>query len=73
MDFDLAVAKTITFSERWRLETRLESYNLFNHPHFNNPGTQLGAANFGVTTSTVPPADGTTSARQVQVAMKLHS
>jgi hypothetical protein len=72
VDFDLAVAKTIKFSERWRLETRLESYNLFNHPHFNNPGTQLGAANFGVITSTVAQSDGTTSARQVQVAMKLH-
>jgi carboxypeptidase family protein len=72
VDFDVAFSKTILFTERWRLETRLESYNLFNHPHFANPGTQLGAANFGVITSTVSESDGTTSARQLQVAMKLH-
>jgi Carboxypeptidase regulatory-like domain/TonB dependent receptor len=72
VDFDLSLAKTIKFSERLQLETRFESYNLFNHPHFENPGNQLGSSDFAVITSTASQPDGTTSARQIQVAVKLH-
>jgi hypothetical protein len=72
VDFDLSLAKTIKFSEKLQLETRFESYNLFNHPHFETPGNQLGSSDFGVITSTASQPDGTTSARQIQVAMKLH-
>ena len=71
VNFDLALAKTVKFTERVQLEARFESYNLFNHPHFNTPGNQLGAPDFGVITSTATQPDGTTSARQIQVAMKL--
>jgi hypothetical protein len=72
VNFDLALAKTIKFTERLQLETRFESYNLFNHPHFDNPGNRLGSSDFGVITSTGSQPDGTTSGRQIQVAMKLH-
>jgi len=74
VNFDLALAKSIRFTERLQLETRFESYNLFNRPQFQNPGNpgnQLGSANFGMVTSTLTQPDGTTSARQIQVAMKL--
>jgi len=55
-----------------------EGYNILNHPHFQNPGTDaantgnlIGQSQFGVITSTYQQPDGTTSARQVQVALKI--
>jgi hypothetical protein len=78
-DFDLAFSKKMKLSERFVLETRFEGYNIFNHPHFLNPGTDgSGVGNliesslFGVITATQTQPDGTTSARQIQVAMKLN-
>jgi len=78
VDFDLAFAKKMKLSERFQLETRFEGYNIFNHPHFLNPGTDsagvgnlIGSGIFGVITNTYTQPDGTTSARQIQVAMKL--
>jgi hypothetical protein len=60
------------------MELRFEGYNIFNHPEFTNPGSdpanlgnQLGSALFGVITSTRNNPDGTTSARQIQVALRL--
>jgi hypothetical protein len=61
------------------LELRFEGYNIFNHPHFLNPGTDgagvgnlIGNPLFGVITQTATQEDGTTSARQIQVALKLN-
>ncbi len=78
VDFDLAFAKKMQFTERFGGELRFECFNLFNHPNFNNPGSdagalgnQLGSPLFGIITSTVGQPDGTTSARQMQVALRL--
>jgi hypothetical protein len=78
VNFDLAFAKKMKLGERLQLETRFEGYNIFNHPHFLNPGTDsagvgnlIGSSLFGVITNTFVQPDGTTSARQMQVAMKL--
>ena len=78
VDFDLAFAKRMKLSERFQLELRFEGYNIFNHPHFLNPGTDsadvgnlVGSSLFGIITSTYTEPDGTTSARQIQVALKL--
>ena len=78
VDFDLAFAKKTKLSERFQLELRFEGYNIFNHPHFLNPGTDsanvgnlIGSSLFGIITNTYVEPDGTTSARQIQVAMKL--
>ena len=77
-NFDLAFAKTMKLGERFQLETRFEGYNIFNHPHFLNPGTDsagngnlINTSVFGVINKTYTQPDGTTSARQIQVAMKL--
>ena len=60
------------------MELRIEGYNVFNHPHFKNPGADasalgnlVGSSQFGVITSTVTQPDGTTSARQLQVGLRL--
>jgi hypothetical protein len=78
VDFNLDFAKKMKLTERFGLEFRAECYNLFNHPHFTNPGADPSSAGnllssglFGVITSTVSQPDGTTSARQMQMALRL--
>jgi hypothetical protein len=78
VDFDMSVAKKMKITERVGLELRFEGYNIFNHPNFLNPGTDpahvtnvLASGAAGLITSTVTNGDGTTSARQMQVGMKL--
>ena len=80
MNFDLVFAKKMKITETLQAELRVEGYNIFNHPNFTNPGTnQLPVwepdrqcGNFGLITSTVGRPDATTSARQMQVALKLN-
>jgi hypothetical protein len=78
VDFDLSIAKKMQLTERIGWELRFEGYNLFNHPNFLNPGSDAAhqgnvrtSGQFGLITGTVGSPDGTTGARQVQVAMKL--
>ena len=74
---DVSLSKTTTLTERLHLETRLEVYNLANHANFRTPGEIDGQGNgltlplFGVITSQISRADGTTGARQLQMAAKL--
>lgn len=78
VNFNMAMSKTTSITERVKLELRFEGYNVFNHPHFTNPGADaaslgnlLNSGLFGVITSTVSQPDGTTSARQLQVGAKV--
>ncbi len=74
---DISLAKTTKLTERLALETRLEVYNLANHANFRTPGEVDGQGNalatplFGVITSQITRPDGTTGARQLQMAAKL--
>ncbi len=71
-NFDAALAKKTSITERVKLETRFELFNIFNHPQFYQPGnTRALPGTFGVSTSTITRPDGTTAARQLQAAMKL--
>jgi len=78
-DWDMTIAKKMTITERVKAELRFEGYNIFNHPHFLNPGTDnaslgnfIGApGTFGAIFNTYTQPDGTTSARQIQVALKI--
>jgi len=52
----------------FKVETRLEAFNAFNHPSFGNPAANISSSgvNFGkVTTTTVP-------SRVLQVAVKVY-
>ena len=75
-NFNTAVSKKMHLTELVVLEMRFEGYNIFNHPHFLNPNidstTLLDSSQFGQLTSTYTQPDGTTSARHIQVAMKLN-
>jgi len=77
-DWDVTLAKRMTITERVKAELRFEGYNILNHPHFQNPGTDaaaqgnlIGQGQFGVITATYEQPDGTTSARQIQAVLKV--
>jgi Carboxypeptidase regulatory-like domain len=69
-NFDLSLKKNFAFTERFRMEFRVDAFNAFNHTQFkgdaNNGGigTSLGSGNFGQVTSAF---DG----RQLQLGLKL--
>jgi len=78
VNFDMSASKKMKFGERVGLEARFECFNIFNHPEFSTPGsdpsalgnrTQSGLT--GLILSTLTREDGTTSARQMQLALKL--
>ena len=41
-NIDLALFKNFALGERFRLEARVQAYNLTNTPHFANPNSVLG-------------------------------
>jgi hypothetical protein len=72
VNVDSSLLKDTSITERLKLQLRFEFYNLFNHPQFGQPGNSIAApGTFGLSTSTLTRPDGTTSARQIQVAGKL--
>ncbi|MGC2768850.1 MAG: TonB-dependent receptor [Candidatus Acidiferrum sp.] len=72
-NIDMAAIKDTALTEKLKLQFRAEFYNLFNHAQFNQPYNFFSPsfAIFGQSTSTVTRPDGTTSARQIQFALKL--
>lgn len=51
-DWDMNLIKHITWRERYLLELRADSFNVFNHPNFGTPNaTQSNASTFGTITS----------------------
>ncbi len=69
---DLVLSKMQTLTERARLQLRFEFFNLFNRVQLAQPGNLIeNPGTFGLSTSTVIRSDGTTSARQIQLALKL--
>jgi hypothetical protein len=68
---DIALMKNIRITERFRLQLRSEAFNLFNRPQFSEPANQVGFDNLGRSSSTLTRSDGTTSNRQIQLALKL--
>ena len=53
---DLAVSKTTAlWQEKAKLELRFEFFNLFNHPEFSNPDTNITSPTFGQILNTADP------------------
>ncbi len=52
-NFDFAIFKKTSITERANVEFRTEFFNLFNHPQFGPPNGTLGSATFGFVTNTV--------------------
>lgn len=74
-DTDLSLIKNTKITERINVQFRAETYNLFNRIQFANPDasgdTLSNPGTFGQAVSTITQPDGTTSARQIQLALKL--
>jgi hypothetical protein len=51
-NLDLALAKNLAFTERWRLQIRADMFNALNHTNFNGVSNSINASNFGRFTST---------------------
>ncbi len=67
-NFDMALQKEITLTERTALQLRLEAFNVFNHGQFFGAASvngNLSSAGFGQIVNAMPP-------RQVQLAMKFN-
>jgi hypothetical protein len=62
---DLSLFKSVSMSERLKLQFRAEFFNAFNRPEFDVPNTQLGSAGFGVISSQA------NQPRDIQFALKL--
>lgn len=72
---DLNLIKNMAFNERFRLQFRAECFNVFNRTQFDVPNTEgdtlASPGTFGQSLNTLGQPDGTTSARQIQLALKL--
>ncbi len=72
---DLNLVKNTHFGERINVQFRAEVYNVFNRIQFDQPGTSgdtlASPGTFGQSLSTITQPDGTTSARQIQLALKV--
>jgi hypothetical protein len=64
-NLDFSVFKDFAFTERFRLQFRMEVFNLTNTPQFNFPDSGYGDSNFGKVTSTLAGTE-----RHVQFALK---
>ena len=72
VDFDMAWEKNTKIGERINAQLRVECFNIFNHSEFLNPGNLAAdPSTFGLITGTLTQPDGTTTARQMQVALKV--
>jgi hypothetical protein len=69
-NWDFALFKRTTITERVGLEFRTEFFNLFNHPYFAMPATGFGAPGFGEITGTVQ-SGAASPERLIQFALKL--
>src|SRR5437016_14462079 len=53
-NWDMSLAKSVALTERMHFQLRLDSFNTFNHPHFNAPNSALGGPGFGSINSARP-------------------
>lgn len=51
-NLDASLFRSFSFRERYKLQLRMEDYNVTNTPHFSNPGSSAGRGGFGAITST---------------------
>jgi hypothetical protein len=73
-EIDMNLEKNTYISEGGSryLQFRVETFNLFNTPQFNNPNLSIGSAIAGTISAAGQPADFTRTSRQIQLALKLY-
>jgi hypothetical protein len=71
-EIDTALEKKMTITERLALDFRAEAFNLFNHPIYGNPASNISSGSFGTITSQLNNgATGTGSSRRLQFMLRL--
>jgi len=66
--FDFSLMKNIPLgNEKRKAQFRSEFFNIFNHPMWSNPPSQVNVGTFGSIRSTLV----NTTPRQIQLALKL--
>ncbi len=68
--WDVALLKAISINDSNKLSFRAEFFNLFNRPHFGNPGTNISSSSFGRITSPMNRDIGTGTPRQIQFMLR---
>lgn len=77
---DFSLKKEMSFTERLKLQLRLDAFNAFNHPNFGSPNNALSADHLdanGIPTpgsgsfGTITGLNSNISMRQLQVSLKL--
>jgi len=54
-DWDMSLQKNTTLWEHYRVQLRADAFNVFNHPSFGTPNSDLTGSDFGVINSTPNP------------------
>ncbi len=71
VNWDFGVFREFAFTERWRLQFRMESFNFSNTPHFANPGDTIGDANFAQITNVTNLARENIDERQFRFGLRV--
>ena len=64
-NFDVAVSRKFSLTERWKMEFRSDFFNILNHANWNNPVSSVTNGTFGQITTFGAP-------RLIQMAIKLY-
>lgn len=69
---DMRIGKETKFHEKYGFEISADLFNAFNHPIFLNPNLDLtNLPTFGVVSSTLIPANRTSSSRWIQLGLRI--
>ncbi|HET9179654.1 MAG TPA: carboxypeptidase regulatory-like domain-containing protein [Terriglobia bacterium] len=72
LEIDTGLEKKTTITERLALDFRFEAFNMFNHPQYGTPGSNISKGSFGVITSQLNSgATGTGTSRRLQFMLRL--
>ena len=70
---DLRLGRSITITERWRLEAMAEAFNLFNRTNYLNPNTNFGTGPYPTSPiSTFGRAQAAFDPRQIQFGLRVN-
>ena len=64
-NWDFAIVKNTHFKERFNVQFRTEFFNLWNHPSFENPVSDITSPNFGQILATRPDSE-----REIQMVLR---
>jgi hypothetical protein len=62
----------LTADSKRYVQLRVETFNLLNTPHYNNPNASIGSPTVATISSAGDPANFTRTSRQIQLALKFY-